>query len=52
MNLEDFKRLHEAMVIPSQGPGSLFRDVVGKMFEKTVQLERAATRALLIVGRL
>ena len=45
MNLGDHKRLHEAMVIPSQGTGSPFRDLLEKMFDKIAQLERVAIRA-------
>ena len=45
MNIEDYKLLQEAMVIPSQGTGSPFRNLLVKMFNAIVQLERATTRA-------
>ena len=40
MKLEDHKRLHEAMEIPSQGTGSPFRDLLEKMFDEIVRLVR------------
>ena len=40
MNLEDSKRLHEALVIPSQGTGSPFRELLEKMFEVVIRLDR------------
>ena len=40
MNLEDYKRLHEAMEIPSQGTGSPYRELLEKMFEVVIRLER------------
>ena len=46
MNLEDFKRLHEAMEVPSQGMGSPFRDLLEKMFNEIVRLERESTRGV------
>ena len=42
MNLEDYKRLHEALEIPSQGTGSPFRELLEKMFEVVIRLEREA----------
>ena len=39
MNLEDYKRLHEAMEIASQGTGSPCRELLEKMFEVIIQLE-------------
>ena len=44
MNLEDYKQLHEALEIPSQGTGSPYRELLEKMFDEIVQLERVATR--------
>ena len=46
MNLEDYKRLHEAMEVPSQGTGSPFRDLLEKMFDEIVRLERESTRGV------
>ena len=42
MNLEDYNRLHEALEIPSQGTGSSFRELIEKMFEVVIRLEREA----------
>ena len=42
MNLEDYKRLHEALEIPSQGTGSPYRELLEKMFEVIIRLEREA----------
>ena len=46
MKLEDYKRLHESMEIPSQGTGSPFIDMFEKMFDEIVRLEREATRGV------
>ena len=46
MNLEDYKRLHEAMEVTSQGTGSPFRDLLEKMFNEIVRLERESTRGV------
>lgn len=46
MKLEDFKRLHEAMEIPSHGTGPPFMDLLENMFDEIVRLERGATRSL------
>ena len=42
MNLEDYKRLHEALEIPSQGTGSPYREMLEKMFKVIIRLEREA----------
>ena len=42
MNLEDYKRLHEALEIPSQETGSPYRELLEKMFEVVIRLEREA----------
>ena len=42
MNLEDYKRLHEALEIPSQGTDSPYRELLEKMFEVVIRLEREA----------
>ena len=42
MNTEDYKRLHEALEIPSQGTGSPYREMLEKMFEVDIRLEREA----------
>ena len=42
MNIEDYKRLHEAMEIPSQGTGSPYRELLEKMFKVVIRLERQA----------
>ena len=42
MNLEDYKRLHEALEIPSQGTGSPYRELLEKMLEVVIRLEREA----------
>ena len=39
MNIDDYKRLHEAIGIPSQGTGSPFSDPLAKMFDEIVRLE-------------
>ena len=42
MNLEDYKRFHKALEIPSQGTGSPYRELLEKMFEVVIRLEREA----------
>ena len=42
MNLEDYKRLHEALEIPSQGTDSPYRELLEKMFKVVIRLEREA----------
>ena len=42
MNLENCKRLHEALEIPSQGTGSPYRELLEKMLEVVIRLEREA----------
>ena len=44
MNIEDYKQLHEALEIPFQGTGNLFREPLEKSFNEIVRLEREATR--------
>ena len=39
MNLEDYKRLHEAMELRSQGTGSPYRELLEKIFEVVIRLE-------------
>ena len=51
MNVEDNKRLHEAIEIPSQGTGYLFWDELEKMFDEIVRLVREATRSVYKVSR-
>lgn len=42
MNLEDYTRLHAAMDIPTEGTGSLFRELLEKILEVIIRVEREA----------
>lgn len=42
MNLEVFTRLHAAMDIPTQGTGSLFRELLEKKLEVIIRVEGEA----------
>ena len=51
MNIEGYKRLHEAMEILSQGTCSPYRDHLENMFNEIVRLEREASRSVNYVSR-
>ena len=44
MHIEDYKPLQEAMEILCKGTGSLFSDLLEKMFDEIVQGDRETTR--------
>ena len=43
MNMENYKRLHKAVEIPSQLTGCTFKELLEKMFDEIIRLEREAT---------
>ena len=44
MNIEDYKQLHDALEITSQGTGYPFRKLLEKSFNEVVRLECEVTR--------
>ena len=51
INIEYYKRIQEAMEIPSQGIGSPIMNLLEKTFDEMLRLERDITRRVYFVPR-